>query len=269
MVRFFNADATVVSLAVLLATATRPAHAQAPGESPTTAADAKVVTDQEFHLPLDKALATEVDALIEQFGAPEYHERERASARLVEIGAPAFSKLRNAYHETKDLEVILQIEDVVQEAYLNRHVYDRNGYLGISQSVRNFPRHSDDPRIPEGHLGITIASVNDDTAASRAGLRSDDVIVAFEGEPLKNEANPTGSFAERLRRRGPGGKLTLSVLRGPQRLDIDVTLGRCPKGLVETGRIQAVARELLQARRHFILWWAMHFRQANSPTADE
>ena len=37
-------------------------------------------------------------------------EREAASTRLTEVGAPAFAKLRLAYRQTDDIEVRLRIE---------------------------------------------------------------------------------------------------------------------------------------------------------------
>ena len=50
------------------------------------------------------------DQLIPKLGSPSYQEREEATAGLIEIGAPAFAKLRAAYHATANLEVLLRIE---------------------------------------------------------------------------------------------------------------------------------------------------------------
>jgi len=221
------------------------------------------VADEEFRLPLAASQAAEVERLIGQLGSPDYPQREQASDRLVEIGAPAFDPLRTAYRETDDLEVRLRIEQIVGESYLSYHVYRRNGFLGVSQD-RFGVTHEEDARIAEGHVGIRVRQALPDTAAERAGLRENDVIIALDGQPLKAGPFPSESFGEELRTKGPGVQVELTVLRGAQQLDVEATLGQRPRMYYSPQQGESYEM-LVVARRNFSVWWARHFRPPARP----
>ncbi len=70
-----------------------------------------------------------------------------------------------------------------------------------------------------GLPGNRVASVGD--TASAAGLRAGDVIVNVNGTPMAG----IGTIARALRASSPGGKLQLTVERGPARANVDVPLG--------------------------------------------
>jgi serine protease DegQ len=157
----------------------------------------------------------------------------------------------------------LRIEKIVRTAYLDYHVYDRNGFLGISQ--QNVPVvHADDARIREGHIGIKVREVIANTAAQEAGFKAEDVIVALDGEPLSSKtASPTTEFGESIRGRGPGTTVTLSILRGPRELEVRAVLRPRPREYY--GRHQITVSPMLEgARERFRIWWSVHFRQASA-----
>lgn len=252
----------VATLVVSLAYA--PAFAQSAQQN-----DPVDVTDDEFRLPLDDATAAEVDRLIPQLGSPEYHERERASTRLIAIGAAVSSKLRSAYNQSDDFEARLRIERIVREAYLGHHVFNRTGYLGIRRQMSpKLPTHQTDPRIPVGHVGLPLQEVMPGTSAERAGLRARDLIIALDSTPLGEgggDARAFGDFARSIRERGVGGKARLTVLRGSRTLELDVTLGPVP---AQSFTDVAGLRQLVsQASRTFDIWWTMYFRQPATPNS--
>jgi S1-C subfamily serine protease len=68
--------------------------------------------------------------------------------------------------------------------------------------------------------GIIIADVATGSPAEKAGLQSMDVVVALNNTALKNESD----LARIVNQHKPGDQLTLSVLRGSQKMDVQLTL---------------------------------------------
>lgn len=209
--------------------------------------------------PVDEQLAAQINSALAMLGSPSFKEREAATSRLIEIGPQAFSRLRTAYDESDELEVRLRIETIVREAYFRFHVFERNGFLGISQN--RIPVVSDDDeRIQPGHVGIKVQNVIKDTAAERAELKKGDVIIALDGEPITvSGVQATVVFGESIRVRRPGARLTLTVLRGPNDLEVEVTLGSRPRLYY---RNQGLVTQMLDHfRQQFGGFWVKHFRQ--------
>jgi S1-C subfamily serine protease len=77
----------------------------------------------------------------------------------------------------------------------------------------------------EASRGAVVDSVQEGSGADDAGMRSGDIIVAIDGEPL---ATMSELVAE-VRRRAPGEVLTLTIVREGEELDVDVTLGERPR----------------------------------------
>lgn len=219
----------------------------------------EVVTDEEFHLPLDVTAAQSADQLIPKLASPSYKEREEATAGLIEIGAPAFARLRDAYQSTSDLEVLLRIEHIVRTAYLNHHVYDRSGFLGINLQpyVANA---EEDPRLPAGTAGVKVGRIIPGTSAERAGMLKDDVIFEVDGGPVPGEGmQVVEEFSAIIRARGPGGKMSLTLLRGTQQIEMLITIGRCPEEIARSGTVRAVSDNHFKAAAKFPKWWSKYF----------
>ena len=69
--------------------------------------------------------------------------------------------------------------------------------------------------------GAVVASVNADSPAAEAGLEVDDIVTAVDGEPI---ASADGLIIA-AREHQIGDTITLTVVRGDETLDIEVTLG--------------------------------------------
>lgn len=214
---------------------------------------------EEFSIPLDSDAASRIDERISLLNSPSFEERERAAKELTDIGAAAFPRLREAYRNNDILEVQLRIELIVRTAYLDFHVYNPNGFLGISQKSTT-PTHEDDPRIPFGHIGIELENVVKNTGAERAGLQKGDIIMSLDGEFLTGAGQrATRAFGEMIKSRRPGTIVHVAVLRGEEEFEISIPLGRAPSEMVESGRVASLTEPLLRAQARFSDWWQTHF----------
>jgi S1-C subfamily serine protease len=248
------------SAVALLITIANPVYGQAADE-PASSTQPESVSGAEFHLAPSDSLAARIDALIARLGVRSYREREDATKALIELGPSAYEALRAVYHVSDELEVRLRIERIIHTSYFAYHLYDRNGFLGISHS--RIPRlHEDDSRIPEGQFGVLVKDVMENTGAAEAGVRKDDVIIALNGEGLEGGGvRATAMFGESVRVLGPGTAVRLTILRGPDRLEIVVTLRSRPKKYY--GPNQGVVYEMLrETERAFRFWWDEHFLRA-------
>lgn len=245
---------------LLVGILTAAAYPQAtPTDEPAATPETYTISDEEFKVRISDELADEVDELIAQLGSPQYGVREAATTRLTEIGLPAFAQLLGAYRATDELEPRLRIERIVQDAYLTHYVYSRNAFLGISHQLASVV-HSEDPRIPQGHLGIKVVKVLRNTGAEEAGVEENDVIIALDGEPLPvKTGRPTAEFGESITLRGPGTAVTLTILRGPDELEIAAVLRSRPKEYYTVPGTM-VTQMLRITEQQFEVWWDAHFR---------
>jgi hypothetical protein len=76
------------------------------------------------------------------------------------------------------------------------------------------------PDMGEETEGVRFADVRDGSPASKAGLKGGDVLVDFAGKPIKNLYD----FTYALRSHKPGETVSVTVLRGTERLTVNVTL---------------------------------------------
>ncbi len=98
------------------------------------------------------------------------------------------------------------------------------GYLGIRFSAISgaLSKALDAPRG-----AAQVASVEDDGAAAKAGLKEGDIIVAINGKDLTNANELLTVVATAM----PGDKLALTILRDEKHKEIDVVLGERPSQL--------------------------------------
>jgi serine protease Do len=88
--------------------------------------------------------------------------------------------------------------------------------------------------------GILIEQVTEDSAAEKAGLKRDDVVIELDGEPV-DSAN---TFRNRIAMYKPGSKVEMVILRGGRRRTIDATLDARPDETAVAGG-QAETRDQL------------------------
>jgi len=77
----------------------------------------------------------------------------------------------------------------------------------------------------DNRRGAVVDSVVPGSGADTAGMRTRDLIIAVDGSPLRSMAD----LVAEVRRRVPGDVVSFDVLRGDERLQIDVVLGERPR----------------------------------------
>ncbi len=87
--------------------------------------------------------------------------------------------------------------------------------------------------------GAVVSEVLEGSPAEVAGLKARDIILAIDGKPLpqlKPDRVVVTYIEREVDRRAPGDSLTVSVLRGSERLELNVKLGDEPKLMREADR---------------------------------
>ena len=92
------------------------------------------------------------------------------------------------------------------------------------------------PQADVGYLGVTgdddkagakLSAVTENSPAEKAGLKAGDIITHFEGQEVKGY----DPLVAELRKKKPNDKIKVAVLRGKEKLEIEITLGfRGPPG---------------------------------------
>lgn len=252
-----------IAVGMLLAVCNKAGAAPA-AQSDLPSVDASGPVESMFQPAGDQETEERIDQLIAALRSPEYEKRTQAVQHLTDLGPRCFTQLREAYHQTDDLELALQIENIVRTAYLNREVYSQHGFLGVSLWPYPTPRTEYNVvNLPEGRAGVQLARVIDDTGASRAGLQLKDVVIAVDDQPVEGVGQElVERFSRGISQRKPGDQMRLTVLRPDGQHEIDVTLGTCPPELARRGSVRNIHDRLQEVSEEFEGWWNENFRQA-------
>jgi serine protease Do len=101
------------------------------------------------------------------------------------------------------------------------------GYLGITMQPldRELADYFGIPSV----TGVVVNSVEQDTPAARAGLRTGDIITEFDGVRIEaEEEEDLGSFQRLVAAGAPGQKVRLRLLRGGKERSLQVELASQP-----------------------------------------
>lgn len=108
------------------------------------------------------------------------------------------------------------------------------GWLGIAIEDLNENKR-DFYKAPDG--GVLVTQVRDDGPAKNSDLQAEDVIVAINGEPVKD----TWALQKAVGNHRPGEEVTLGVLRAGKPLDVKLKLGSTPglyAGTEQPGKVE-------------------------------
>jgi membrane-associated protease RseP (regulator of RpoE activity) len=104
--------------------------------------------------------------------------------------------------------------DELNNAYSNRSGRGKFGYNNNRTSL---------VPIPETKMyGVQLDSLDDGEPALRAGVKEGDIVIEFGGVPIRTEEE----FLSRIRRAEPYSTVKVVVMRGGERVEIPVNLGR-------------------------------------------
>ena len=96
------------------------------------------------------------------------------------------------------------------------------GYLGIG--IQQVTSELAESFGLEDAKGIIVVSVESESAAERAGIKPDDVIIKLNNK----EAGSVSSFRNRVAAHRPGSELVLTLVRDGKRVTIEATAGELP-----------------------------------------
>lgn len=101
--------------------------------------------------------------------------------------------------------------------------------------------------------GLVVSDIMEGSPAAQAGIQDRDIVLAVDGVPLprlKPDRVVVGYFGQEMLKRPPGTRVRLTLLRGAEQRDVEVTLGDEPKMVREAerryfDRLGFTAREFL------------------------
>lgn len=97
------------------------------------------------------------------------------------------------------------------------------GFLGVVVSELS-PELVQGFGLKEGTKGALVQSVQANSPASKAGIQAGDVVVAVNGKPVETSTQLTRTVSAVP----PGGKVTLTVLRGKEKKDLQALVAQRP-----------------------------------------
>jgi peptidase M28-like protein/PDZ domain-containing protein len=148
-----------------------------------------------------------------------------------------FTNVHDDYHKATDDAEKINIPGLLQVATLaervTRGVADRPGRLTFVRAVAAAPTTSSREgssvylgSIPDmggtGVTGLRLSGVRAGSPADVAGLKSGDIVVELGGAPVKD----LYSYTDALYAHKPGDTITVVVMRGTERVSVQVTLGK-------------------------------------------
>ncbi|HZU76405.1 MAG TPA: PDZ domain-containing protein, partial [Dehalococcoidia bacterium] len=98
------------------------------------------------------------------------------------------------------------------------------GYIGVAGQTVPLPRRVVRSYNLPVESGVLVLSVEPGSAAARAGLREGDVILALDGEAIAG----VDDLHRRLTRERIGAPVPIAVLRGAERITLDIVPAPAP-----------------------------------------
>ncbi len=112
------------------------------------------------------------------------------------------------------------------------------GYLGIAM-VQLTAELAEGLGLAEDTKGVAVSQVFEDSPAEEAGIKHNDVIVEFEGQPVENG----NEFRSRVAMLKPGTKVKLVVLRDSKRKTFTIKLAERPsEGKIVAAKSQTIEK---------------------------
>ncbi len=157
--------------------------------------------------------------------------------------------------DTRDTAAFLAVDTFMEQIQRipTEPIGDPRPYLGTS-GLQPVTREVAQFLGLENQGAVVVSDIIEASPADKAGLKSKDIIVKLDGEPLPKRRPDfivTRHFDNEISRHAIGDTITLTVIRGDEEQDISITLDKQPKVLKEA--LRAYYDELGLGIREFIL----------------
>ena len=196
----------------------------------------------------------EIRALLSDLGHRDWRTREAATKRLGKCGKKALPIIQETYFDTKDPEVKHRIER------LARDLFERSFHVGIPFLGITFNLTGETgPDTKEKATGFKVGMVHPGTAAEKAGLEADDIIVGFDGRTVDGHTKQ-GDLPMWIQSCKVGQEVQIEVLRDGKMIKLLAKLGSLrPK----SARLGTALKTRAQADldEKFEGWWKGNFEQ--------
>ncbi|MCH7700698.1 MAG: PDZ domain-containing protein [Planctomycetes bacterium] len=203
----------------------------------------------------------ELDRLVAELGSSDYQTRLEATRTLAGLSTELIDGLAGVYASSDDLEVKLRLREIVERRFMWDHLLGRHGFLGIQMS-RPLPTADLGALLAPGAEAVLVTRILPGQAAEMAGVRTKDLIFELNGEPIAASLDLQG-FGQQISSAGAGGVVRLSILRGKQRLDLEVQLRHRVREHYWSppyrDQPQPYWDRLVAAARGFERYWRVHF----------
>ena len=201
-----------------------------------------------LELPAAPLAALESDEFqIREKGQAELLEwsRERPQAAMDEL----FRKSRSA----EEPEVRERCTEVLRELVNDEYLKEGEGFIGI----RMQDEMANVPGDPKPRIAIRVIQVVPDSAAHKAGLKINDLIVGFD-DKVWRAGSALIPFSDGIRQIKPGTRVTLRVVRDKQLIDVVVILDRRPliadNPFLDERQVDVEAAEQAAREAYFRRW---------------
>jgi hypothetical protein len=174
----------------------------------------------------------ETDSILDDPGGSDQVSFHEVAVPAVQI----FSGAHVDYHrpsddiEKIDVDGLVKVASFVREmlVYLSAredplHSNLDGGVPGPDLSGAASPRRVGLGTVPDFSFsgpGVRVSSVLDGSPAAAAGVRSEDVLVAIDGEEIRD----LRAYADALRKHQPGDLIRIKIMRGKHELSVEATL---------------------------------------------
>lgn len=185
----------------------------------------------------------------------EFQAREAAEAELLAWGRlqpqAAMTELLKQSRIADDPEVRERCLNVLRDLVTDEYMKDGEGCLGITMAAQN--ELANIPGDPKPCGAVRINDVADESAAERAGLKPNDLIVGLDGERWY-EGAAAPAFTAKIRLKKPKTKVVLQVLRDGNLISVEAILGKLPTAVKNQQSRNFEASERADKEAFFRQW---------------
>ncbi len=163
--------------------------------------------------------------ILSDLGSPEFRVREEAEAKMLEWGRSrreaSMKVLLVKVHTAQDPEVRERCLEILKKLVNDEYLKDGEGFIGISMldEIANVPGD------PNPRQVIRIRQIIKGTAAEKAGLQLNDLIAGLDGDVWR-AAPAADTFSQLIKKKKPGTKVVLKVIRDQKLKTFDLVLGK-------------------------------------------